>query len=159
MHSGGFELTKLTHTRLEDNLIRHRDDRCPIPGASYEVPVLTAGSSAVHTGTLSCRNTSQYCRTTAARASDSAGDQVRTYCSSRDDTTRSNKTTAHVRIVYQVTLTYMLHCQLMSNEKKTLVVDVVVFMCYTAEESTHRTFRHGYIRYWIHVRADCTNMP
>ena len=27
MHSGGFELTKLTYTRLEDNLIRHRDDR------------------------------------------------------------------------------------------------------------------------------------
>ena len=24
MHSGGFELTKLTYTRLEDNLIRHR---------------------------------------------------------------------------------------------------------------------------------------
>ena len=27
MHSGGFELTKLTCTRLEDNLIRHRGDR------------------------------------------------------------------------------------------------------------------------------------
>ena len=27
MHSGGFELTKLTYTRLEDNLIRHRGDR------------------------------------------------------------------------------------------------------------------------------------
>ena len=27
MHSGGFELTKLTHTRLEDNLMRHRGDR------------------------------------------------------------------------------------------------------------------------------------
>ena len=27
MHSGGFELTKLIYTRLEDNLIRHRDDR------------------------------------------------------------------------------------------------------------------------------------
>ena len=26
-HSGGFELTKLTYTRLEDNLIRHRGDR------------------------------------------------------------------------------------------------------------------------------------
>ena len=24
---GGLELTKLTYTRLEDNLIRHRDDR------------------------------------------------------------------------------------------------------------------------------------
>ena len=27
MHSGGFELTKLTCTRLKDNLIRHRGDR------------------------------------------------------------------------------------------------------------------------------------
>ena len=27
MHSGGFELTKLTYTRLEDNLIRHLGDR------------------------------------------------------------------------------------------------------------------------------------
>ena len=27
MHSGGFELTKLTYTRLENNLIRHRGDR------------------------------------------------------------------------------------------------------------------------------------
>ena len=27
MHSGEFELTKLTYTRLEDNLIRHRGDR------------------------------------------------------------------------------------------------------------------------------------
>ena len=29
MHSGGFELTKLTYTRFEDNLIRHRGDRLP----------------------------------------------------------------------------------------------------------------------------------
>ena len=27
MHSGGFELTELTYTRLEDNLIRHGGDR------------------------------------------------------------------------------------------------------------------------------------
>ena len=27
MHSAGLEFTKLTHTRLEDNLIRHRGDR------------------------------------------------------------------------------------------------------------------------------------
>ena len=27
LHSAGFELTKLTYTRLEDNLIRHRGDR------------------------------------------------------------------------------------------------------------------------------------
>ena len=29
MHSPGLELTKLTYTRLEDNLIRHRGDRHP----------------------------------------------------------------------------------------------------------------------------------
>ena len=28
MHSAGLELTKLTYTRLEGNLIRHRGDRC-----------------------------------------------------------------------------------------------------------------------------------
>ena len=27
MHSGGLELTKLTYTRLEDNLVRHGGDR------------------------------------------------------------------------------------------------------------------------------------
>ena len=27
MHSGGFELTKLNYTGLEDNHIRHRGDR------------------------------------------------------------------------------------------------------------------------------------
>ena len=27
MHSAGLELTKLTYTRLEDNLMRHRGDR------------------------------------------------------------------------------------------------------------------------------------
>ena len=27
MHSAGLELTKLTYTRLEDNLIRHQGDR------------------------------------------------------------------------------------------------------------------------------------
>ena len=32
MHSAGLELTKLTYTRLEDNLIRHRGDR---PGTLY----------------------------------------------------------------------------------------------------------------------------
>ena len=36
MHSGGFELTKLTYTRLKDNLIRHRGDQLfiPVPGTS-----------------------------------------------------------------------------------------------------------------------------
>ena len=41
MHSGGFKLTKLTYTRLEDNLIRHRGDRiyiCKyIPGTFYVI--------------------------------------------------------------------------------------------------------------------------
>ena len=34
-HSAGLELTKLTYTRLEDNLIRHRGDRL-----LYNVPVI-----------------------------------------------------------------------------------------------------------------------
>ena len=34
MHSAGLELTKLTYTRLEDNLIRHRGDRL------YSLPIL-----------------------------------------------------------------------------------------------------------------------
>ena len=37
MHSAGLELTKLTYTRLEDNLIRHRGDRRSL----YEVPGTT----------------------------------------------------------------------------------------------------------------------
>ena len=32
MHSGGLELTKLTYTRLEDNLIRYRGDQYTTPG-------------------------------------------------------------------------------------------------------------------------------
>ena len=32
MHSAGLELTKLTYTRLEDNLIRHRGDRLHTAG-------------------------------------------------------------------------------------------------------------------------------
>ena len=40
MHSTGLELTKLTYTRLKDNLIRHRGDRSyrsatPISATSY----------------------------------------------------------------------------------------------------------------------------
>ena len=39
MHSGGFELTKLTYNRLEDNLIRHRGDRniCTSQGYRYDI--------------------------------------------------------------------------------------------------------------------------
>ena len=39
MHSAGLELTKLTYTRLEDNLIRHRGDRL------YSIPKGTLSSS------------------------------------------------------------------------------------------------------------------
>ena len=38
MHSAGLELTKLTYTRLEDNLIRHRGDR----SVGYTHPVTRA---------------------------------------------------------------------------------------------------------------------
>ena len=37
MHSGGFELTKLTYTRLEDNLIRHLGDRLYTASASPQL--------------------------------------------------------------------------------------------------------------------------
>ena len=43
MHSGGIELTKLTYTRLVDNLIRHRGDRI-LPRTKYRMsplPILT----------------------------------------------------------------------------------------------------------------------
>ena len=35
MHSGGLELARLTYIRVEDNLIRHRDDRYHSPGTRY----------------------------------------------------------------------------------------------------------------------------
>ena len=38
MHSGGFELTRLTYARLEDNLIRHRGDRLL---TEHQAPVFT----------------------------------------------------------------------------------------------------------------------
>ena len=41
MHSGGFELTKLTYTRLEDNLIRHWGDRSYSIGRSRPYQSLT----------------------------------------------------------------------------------------------------------------------
>ena len=39
MHSAGLELTKLTYTRLEDNLTRHPGDR-GIPGTRYHTSIL-----------------------------------------------------------------------------------------------------------------------
>ena len=46
MHSAGLELTKLTYTRLEDNLIRHRGDRfkAGIPGVVPKIPSKTRNS-------------------------------------------------------------------------------------------------------------------
>ena len=37
MHSGGLELMKLTYSRHEDNLLRHRGDRSYIPTACSTV--------------------------------------------------------------------------------------------------------------------------
>ena len=51
MHSGGFELTKLTCTRLEDNLIRHRGDR---PLMLY--PLASLQSFFLSCFVCSCRN-------------------------------------------------------------------------------------------------------
>ena len=49
MHSGGFELTKLIYTRLEDNLIRHRGDRViiciPNVSSSYYTKIMYASLS------------------------------------------------------------------------------------------------------------------
>ena len=44
MHSGGFELTKLTYTRLKDNLIRHRGDGLPYNSAATMVIVIASCS-------------------------------------------------------------------------------------------------------------------
>ena len=45
MHSAGLELAKLTYTRLEDNLIRHRCDRIyPREGHRSVTPLLIPGS-------------------------------------------------------------------------------------------------------------------
>ena len=46
MHSGGYELTKLTYTRLEDNLIRHRGDRWY---TRYQVPGIYPSTRRVYT--------------------------------------------------------------------------------------------------------------
>ena len=40
MHSAGLELTKLTYTRLEDNLIRHRGDRLCVNRRVFFLPIL-----------------------------------------------------------------------------------------------------------------------
>ena len=44
MHSGGLELTKLTYTRLEDNLIRLRGDRLVIYVVGDSPVIATWGS-------------------------------------------------------------------------------------------------------------------
>ena len=51
VHSGGFELTKLTYTRLEDNLIRHRGDRhyvCPDSAGSRLGARVLSGTALHH---------------------------------------------------------------------------------------------------------------
>ena len=51
MHSGGFEVTKLTYTRLEDNLIRHRGDRhyvCPDSAGSRLGARVLSGTALHH---------------------------------------------------------------------------------------------------------------
>ena len=51
MHSGGLELTKLSYTRLEDNLIRHRGDRITTPrhGPHHQPATSAAATSAAAT--------------------------------------------------------------------------------------------------------------
>ena len=53
-HSGGFELTKLTYTRLEDNLIRHRGDRY----TTSPVHNTQRTTQPAPTAPASCRNSS-----------------------------------------------------------------------------------------------------
>ena len=43
MHSAGLELTKLTYTRLEDNLIRHRGDRLHRSSYTLSCPLNCCG--------------------------------------------------------------------------------------------------------------------
>ena len=60
MHSAGLELTKLTYTRLKDNLIRHRGDRskkciclCRLYLVQYQfVSALLFHSCTLHTSSL-----------------------------------------------------------------------------------------------------------
>ena len=64
MHSGGFELTKLTYTRLEDNLMRHRGDRVyklkyldldPLGGlAQHILPPLSPSQPEIAEKKISC---------------------------------------------------------------------------------------------------------
>ena len=49
MHSGGFELTKLTYTRLEDNLIRHRGDRLRVWSPDVQRPFQTKSATSIVT--------------------------------------------------------------------------------------------------------------
>ena len=48
MHSGGFELTKLTYTRLEDNLIYHRADRLTQQGGGGHAMPAARNTRAQH---------------------------------------------------------------------------------------------------------------
>ena len=51
MHSAGLELTKLTYTRLEDNLIRHRGDRLKLQqyDGYVRIPMLLSAATLLRT--------------------------------------------------------------------------------------------------------------
>ena len=50
MHSREFELTKLTYTRLDDNLIRHRGDRFLYSLAAALLVLIHASEEALNLG-------------------------------------------------------------------------------------------------------------
>ena len=54
MHSGGFEFTKLTHTRLEDNLIRHRGDRLWLRSPVVDKPFISDEKCYLYRSTRLC---------------------------------------------------------------------------------------------------------
>ena len=58
IHSAGIELTKLTYTRLEDNLIRHRGDR--LLHKANTTPPFAISTCLQHTCTRSTYNTPPY---------------------------------------------------------------------------------------------------
>ena len=61
MHSGGLELTKLTYTRLEDNLIHHLGDRLRHSlGSAHAHAVMDQVNSSRFT-TISNDHTMTYC--------------------------------------------------------------------------------------------------
>ena len=70
MHSARLELTKLTYTRLEDNLIRHRGDRpmCATPGRYVLLPVAASNENQCSSAWLHVLDCFRECAVTAAAA-------------------------------------------------------------------------------------------